>query len=135
MGGLGCAGQADPLCTCCFSAPSRLQRPPPPAPTSSAPQYPSVLRCVRAGQGCQPVSLALRTQGLCTSPALIAQENEPISSPPAGTKLVRLGDEGSCRLFANSLIAFLPPAISPLAHTRTSLHVSNSVTEGKNFPF
>lgn len=110
-------------------------RDPPPAPTSSAPQYPSVLRCVRAGQGCQPVSLALRTQGLCTSPALIAQENEPVSSPPAGTKLVRLGDEGSCRLFANSLIAFLPPAISPLALTRTSLHVSNSVTGGKNFPF
>lgn len=115
--------------------PAGCRDPPPPAPTSSAPQYPSVLRCVRAGQGCQPVSLALRTQGLCTSPALIAQENEPISSPPAGTKLVRLGDEGSCRLFANSLIAFLPPAISPLAHTRTSLHVSNSVTEGKNFPF
>lgn len=89
---------------------------------------------MRAGQGCQPLSLALRTQGLCTSPALIAQENEPISSPPAGTKLVRLGDEGSCRLFANSLIAFLPPAISPPAHTRTSLHVSNSVTEGKKFP-
>lgn len=52
--------------------------------------------------------------------------------PPAGTKLVTLGDERAAD-FLLTLIAFLSPAISPLAPTRTSLHVSNLVTEGNLF--